>query len=308
MDIYYRALAFIATMRNWTNEPAFDVSRFLYFYRLIGVTAFELTHLRPLLLIFPNTFEYFFITYEGIRSRWDPRRFGMRFWVWTAAVIWIFIKLPQEYWVHIAKLDFTDTVADVPWFAPTLAVLAIAGGILLWTVVRPKLRPADWTWRFAADRLPAERDIGAARDAWTAAHGRVLNSATIEKLLLGGLIIVIFGQIMPDSRVSNVQLFLGAAALVVVDAAMSLALARRHRSVKSLVAALGLRAVVNIGLVVILSLPLRSGELNRVPLVFFVLLLTLITGLYDRYRPVRAARPAQRPELFRADDLVAVDR
>src|ERR1051325_6603676 len=54
MDIYYLAIAYLATMRNWTSRSAFGVSRFLYFYRLVGVTAFELTHWRPLLLIFPN--------------------------------------------------------------------------------------------------------------------------------------------------------------------------------------------------------------------------------------------------------------
>ena len=65
MDIYYLAIAYLATMRNWVNLPAFRVSRFLYFYRLVGVVAFELTQIRALLLIFPNTFEYFFIAYEA---------------------------------------------------------------------------------------------------------------------------------------------------------------------------------------------------------------------------------------------------
>lgn len=61
MDIYYLALAYLATMRNWASMPAFKISWFLYFYRLIGVVAFEFSGWRALLLIFPNTFEYFFI-------------------------------------------------------------------------------------------------------------------------------------------------------------------------------------------------------------------------------------------------------
>jgi hypothetical protein len=78
MDVYYLAIAYITTLRNWDSVAAFAVGRFLYFYRLIGVLAFELAQLRALLLVFPNTFEYFFIAYEGVRSRWDPRRWGPR--------------------------------------------------------------------------------------------------------------------------------------------------------------------------------------------------------------------------------------
>ena len=48
-------------------------AQFLYFYRLVGVVAFELTQARALLLVFPNTFEYFFIAYEG-----DPDPLGTR--------------------------------------------------------------------------------------------------------------------------------------------------------------------------------------------------------------------------------------
>jgi hypothetical protein len=98
MDVYYLAIAYLTTLRNWPSRPAVDIARFLYFYRLVGVVAFELTEWRPLLMIFPNTFEYFFIAYEIVRLRRDPTRYGMRFWLYTAAAIWIFIKLPQEYW------------------------------------------------------------------------------------------------------------------------------------------------------------------------------------------------------------------
>ena len=52
MDVYYLAIAYLATMRNWVNLGAFRVGRFLYFYRLVGVVAFELAQIRALLLIF----------------------------------------------------------------------------------------------------------------------------------------------------------------------------------------------------------------------------------------------------------------
>ena len=71
MDVFYLAVAYLATMRNWQALPAYRVGQFLYFYRLVGVVAFELTQTRALLLVFPNTFEYFFIAYEG-----DPHPLG----------------------------------------------------------------------------------------------------------------------------------------------------------------------------------------------------------------------------------------
>ena len=74
LDVYYLTVAFTATMRNWLNPAAFGISRFLYYYRLIGVVLFELTRDRTLLFIFPNTFEYFFIFYELVRLRWNPMR------------------------------------------------------------------------------------------------------------------------------------------------------------------------------------------------------------------------------------------
>jgi hypothetical protein len=74
LDVYYLTIAYLSTLRNWTNLTAVSVGRFLLFYRLVGVLLFELFDVRALLLIFPNTFEYFFIAYEAVNLRWDPRR------------------------------------------------------------------------------------------------------------------------------------------------------------------------------------------------------------------------------------------
>ena len=155
MDLFYLSIAFLSSLQNWTRSSAVGISRFLFFYRMVGVMLFEVTGVRTLLLIFPNTFEYFFIAYEAVRLRWDPRRFGLRFWVVTAAFIWIVVKLPQEYWIHVAQLDFTDTWRDVSWFPPLVIGAVLVGLAILWFVVRPRLLPADWSWRVTADPLPA---------------------------------------------------------------------------------------------------------------------------------------------------------
>ena len=83
LDVYYLAIAYLATMRNWTSAPAFRIARFLFYYRLAGVVAFELLDSRAMLLVFPNTFEFFFIAYEGLRTRWDPDRWSGRFWLYA---------------------------------------------------------------------------------------------------------------------------------------------------------------------------------------------------------------------------------
>src|SRR3954447_12375489 len=202
MDVYYLAIAYTATLRNWTSPQAFALSRFLYFYRLIGVTAFELSGWRPLLLIFPNTFEYFFIAYELVRTRRDPTRYSMRFWVWVAAAIWIFVKLPQEWWIHIAQLDFTDELAAHPALGPTIVVALTAAAAAYWWWLRPRLSPPAWPLRIAADPLPDEARSWQQRAVLTGQQ-RVLSIDTAEKVVLVGLIGVIYGQVLPGLDVSS---------------------------------------------------------------------------------------------------------
>ena len=290
MDLFYLSIAFLASLQNWTRSAAVGISRFLFFYRMVGVMAFEITGERSLLLVFPNTFEYFFIAYEVVRLRWDPRRFGRRFWVLTAAAIWVVVKLPQEYWIHVAQLDFTDTWQDVPWFAPLVVGAVLVGLALLWFVVRPRLLPPDWPWRVAADRLPAEMDTAAERDAWTAAHVRVWSSSTVEKVVLIGLLSTIYARILPGLEVSDLRMFVGISAYVVANAAISLAFARRTGTREGLAADLGVRLVVNLGLVLLARLLVGGTALDTSATVFFVLLLSLLVTLHDRFAPVAAVR------------------
>ncbi len=160
LDIYYLTITYIATLRNWSNLFAFKVSRFLWYYRLVGITLFELTGLRWLLIVFPNTFEYFFIFYEIVRLRWDPRRLSKRAVIIATAAIWIFVKLPQEWWIHIAQLDMTDFLKENifgvptdaglgeilqanPWVIPAIIILAVVivvGGRLV-PILRGRLSP-----------------------------------------------------------------------------------------------------------------------------------------------------------------------
>jgi hypothetical protein len=292
MDVYYLAMAYLSMLRNWASVPAFQVGRFLYFYRLVGVVAFELSHVRALLLVFPNTFEYFFDAYEGIRARWRPTRWGLKWWIGVAAFIWVFIKLPQEWWIHVAQLDFTDFLHDHSRAGPTIVILLLAAFVAFWVWGRPRLLPADHAWRFAADPLPVALETGTEQARAYGEHGAVWSWATLEKVMLLGLISVIFAQTVPGVQASNVQLFIGVAAVVVINAALTLALARRAYSPESMALSFFARMVGNVALVVIAAwlLPRDNGDISVPATLFFLTMISLLTTFHDRWFPVHALR------------------
>lgn len=289
MDVFYLGIAYIATLRNWTNLASFAVSRFLFFYRQIGVVLFEVTHVRALLLVFPNTFEYFFIAYEAIRARWAVRRLAMRDWVIIAAVIWIFVKLPQEYWIHVAQLDFTDTLQDVPWFGPAIVLALVVAGAVFWFAIRPRLAPADHGWQFAAPPLPVEIDTATERAAFVAEHERIWSWASLEKSLLIGLLGVIFAMILPEAPNAPLRMVLWTAVFVLVNVAVTLAFARRGWSSEAILRGFALRFIGNFALLVLIAEVLYPPLMIRHAW-FFILLFCVLVTTYDRYRPVYAWR------------------
>ncbi|MGH1563264.1 hypothetical protein [Mumia sp. DW29H23] len=293
LDIYYLALAYVATMRNWTSRPAFEVARFLFFYRLVGTTIFELTggEHRWLLLIFPNTFEYFFIFYEIVRLRWDPKRFSMRWWILAAAAIWVFIKLPQEAWIHVFKLDLTDTMRDVAWFTPAMVLAILALAAVFWFVVRPRLAPADHTWQVAAEPIPAEIDEERERAALRVARGKVFDARLLEKIVVVALVSIIIANIVPSVTATPVEIAISCAVLIVVNSTIGLWSARRGGGWDSVLATFVVLSLVNIGLVYAANfLVPTNDEFFLAAGFFFVFLLTLVVTLYDRYRPVLDVR------------------
>ncbi|MCB0879677.1 MAG: hypothetical protein KDC46_11960 [Thermoleophilia bacterium] len=292
MDVFYLGMAYIATLRNWSSLSAFAVSRLLFFYRQVGVVAFELSGVRALLLVFPNTFEYFFIAYEAVRARWTPTRLLLRGWIVVAAAIWVFVKLPQEYWIHIAQLDFTDTLQDYAWFGPLvfggLAVILVLARVFVW----PRLPGADHPWQLTAPPLPAELDTAAKRGVWTARHARVWSQATLEKSALVGLLLVIFASILSDMDIATWRILAWTATFVALNVVGELALARRGFSSEATVRAWLARTAANtLGLLAIDQLIYGSLPLSRAA-AFAVLFSTLITA-YDRYRPVYELRRLQ---------------
>ncbi len=292
MDIFYLAVAYLTTLRNWDNLGAVAVARFLFYYRLAGAFLFELTHERAVLLIFPNTFEYFFIAYHLVALRWTTATIRMRSWVVTAGAIWILVKLPQEYWLHVAQLDVTDTLRDHPWTRWLLAFLVLGGLALLWFVVRPRLPRPDHALELTSGPIPAPVDNAASLAALRVTGGWVWSWMTLEKVVLVGLVSVVYGQILPGITASNLRLFLAIGALVLLNAGITLLASRRRWTIESAGYAVLARIGVNVVLVALADRVLGNGGTGW-DTFFFLSLISLVTTLHDRYQPVYAYRRAQ---------------
>ena len=106
-DTYYLSLELIV-VRRWPESLPRRAATYLYLWRLIGVVAFEVTGHRPLLLVFPNLFELFYL-YVLIVRRWAPAlmpRTGVH--VFAVVVVLLVPKLVQEWMLHVEQLH--------PWF------------------------------------------------------------------------------------------------------------------------------------------------------------------------------------------------
>ena len=289
LDVFYLTMAYLAMLRNWRSGAAFTVARFLFYYRLVGSAVFELSGAehRFLLLVFPNTFEYFFICYELVRVRWDPRRRSARFWYVAAAVIWIFVKLPQETWIHVLQLDFTDVLSQHPALGVAIVAAAAAFAIVWWRRIRPALPPADHPPRFVADPVPAQMSRWWQRDAVRTARGRVFDLTLLEKVVLTSIVTMIFASIIPSVTASPLQITVSVAILVLISALLGLWRANRNLGFDDLILSFGALAAVNTALVLTADI-LQPGRthLDVSTTLYFVQLLTLIVTLYDRYRPV----------------------
>ncbi len=292
LDVHYLTIAYFTTMRNWRDSFAFGVGRALYLYRLFGVFLFELVDRRWLLVVFANTFEYAFIAYEAVRTRWEPRRLTRRHLVTGVAVLWVGVKLPQEWWLHIAQLDVTDVLADHPW-AWSVVVAVVAVSLVVWRVLRSRLPAPDWSFTLDVDRRqPGPVPMPAMHDAF-------FTMVLAEKVVLLVLICEIFASVLPDVEATDIGLVLGVALLVVLNAGVT-QLQRRRRDVgwANVAEELAATTVITMGIVAV-DAAIGTRRVDTVPApstVFFVVLLSVLIALYDRYRQRHgvASPPARR--------------
>lgn len=300
LDAYYLAIAFIAMRRNWTDPFAQRLGAGLWYVRLVGVALFSLSDERALLLLFPATFELFFIYYEVARTRWDPARLSARHLLTVAAASWVLIKLPQEYWIHVARGSTTEwlktelfgVTADASrWEAVTAAPavgMVLAGSMLAVALVAVEtlraMGPADHPTTFDADAHPGVvRAIGTPSGA---VRGRSPATAMGEKVVIVALLAISFAEFLPgvDTTVRQMVLAAGLAVL-----ATTLVRPRLSRS--------GLHPALAPAVLAVASLPaialtarLTEASIDAATTVFYALLFTLLAELYDRAEETAAER------------------
>ena len=300
LDVYYLAIAYLSTFRNWTDPFAARAAQLLWYYRLCGVVAFELTQVRALLIVFPNTFEYFFIAYEVVRVAWNPARLGARRVVLMVVAIWLFVKLPQEYWIHIAQLDFTDVmkrdvfgvevtsswsdaIGENLWFVAVLAVLVAVVVVVARRAVGAA-PPPDWRPGIDVDRHPEATMVRTAP-----ATVRFLEWDLVEKVVLTALIAVIFAQILPNTDTTPLRIVVIVGVVTVTNAWLSQWLAHHRIAWRSVLGQFAAMTALNAAIVTVVFVLGRNDRIDRGATVFFLLLLTLVITLYDRFRPLRSA-------------------
>lgn len=288
LDAFYLTIAGLAALRNWGSFTAVRIARFLLYYRLVGVALFELTAWRPFLLVFPNTFEYFFLAYELMATRWFPHRLARRHLLLLVSGLWVLIKLPQEYWIHVARLDVTDELSAAdPTFVWSAGGLAIAVLILAGVAARRLLPPPDHRLTLAAPALPPGMDSAARRARFVAQRWRIVDERLVEKVWLTSLITILFAQIVPGVEVSPSQLGVGVAVVVAYNSFLRLRVARAGRSIDSAATTFALLLLSNAVWVYAASSWLHGdSRFATTHSFFFLSLLSLIVTMYDRWRPV----------------------
>jgi len=316
LDILYLSVAYVSVLRNWVSGPLVITAVALWYYRLLGVVLFEYTEERWFLVIFANTFEYFFIAIEIYRQTRHPARLAWRHITALVATIWIVFKIPQELWIHIAKLDFTDVLkeyvfgvnADSAWATSLtnrplvtagLIILVLFTIVILLTNLRQELSgsndgriPLGHDWPRTVDA-----DVVSSHLGWDPPSRVVRPTASfgwsfVEKVILTTMIAMIFANILPAIQVGTGSLILGTIVVIAVNTFISEWLYDRHVTMRTLQVLYVLMVVANLGTVLIFYSLLGNSEtkIRFGNTAFFVALLTLIVVLFDRYRQVSRLR------------------
>jgi hypothetical protein len=293
LDVFYLSIAYVATLRNWRNPTAVTIGRFLWFYRLFGVSLFALVGDGRLLFLFPAAFEFFFIIYETIRVRWNAERLTGSDLLLVAAAAWM-LKLPQEYWLHVANHGTTKWVGrNIYRMDPSPRTLLVIPAVLCITAalvvsVRFALRllpPADHPWCFDANKY--DPTAGRLLDR-TRAVEPLVSSALIEKIGLVTLVGMVFTEFIPGINENSLQITFGLAFLVVANAALNVWFGGQGRRWRSPAGDFALTCAINAPIMLMLTVTANWMNVSVAlwATSFFVLLASLLMGLHDRYREV----------------------
>lgn len=298
-DIYCLAIAYTSTLRNWVGRDAFVLGRALWYYRLVGVALFEYIGARWLLLLFANTFEYYFATIEAIKVTRNPFVLPIRQLALIAAFIWIVVKVPQEWSLHVAQADLADALreevfgvpASSPWsvavenrpaVALALGLIAAAATLALRRIWR-WLPPRSWTPTFSANAQI--RNLGREIPHVPPTPPKVFGWTFVEKAILVSLVTLSFNQILPGQR-NPPEVAIGTTAVIAATTLVSQVLARHGVPWGSMVVQFFVvgTMIAAIGVAVNRFVAGPGSETPPTAFLFLTLLMTLIVVLFDRYK------------------------
>jgi hypothetical protein len=306
LDVHYLGIAYVSMLRNWVTGDLLAVGACLWYFRLLGVMLFEVTGVRWLLVVFANVFEYFFVAVELHRSTRNPDRLTRRQIAVVVVFIWLVIKIPQEMWIHVAQWDVTDQFKrhvfgvdiDASWVSAVshrplitalvaLVVIALPFPALLY-FRRPRV--ADWKRTFDADAVAFE--LGWDPPSRVVRPTAAFGWSFFEKLVLASMIGTVFANILPVFQIKVGQLIIGTVIVIIVNTFVSEALYERGITMRTVRVLYVFMVLANAATVWGFYLLLGGGE-SKIQLVntfVFVMLLTLIVVLFDRYRQVSRMR------------------
>lgn len=101
-DLYYLSLEFYRT-RTWAEVLPRRTASFLFWWRVAGVAAFELTRVRQIIFFAPNIFENFYLIIAGLKQFAPHRIISNRRTVLRILLIAAAPKLVQEYIMHFRE-------------------------------------------------------------------------------------------------------------------------------------------------------------------------------------------------------------
>jgi hypothetical protein len=297
LDTYYLAITYIAIRRSWSDPVALRIAGALWYVRLAGVAAFSLTDERALLFLFPATFELFVIYYEVARSRWSPARLSRRHLLAVAAVGWLAVKLPQEYWIHVAQGSTTEWLKTAVfgveptatrWEAVTAdprAGLVLAGSLVVVALVAldalRAMGPPDHRLTFDAR---AHRGTPPALGGPGARSGALAPAALTEKVVILSLLAVAFAEFLPGVRVSVAQTVVAVSFAVLTAGLVRPYLAGRQWATVHPAAEFGGLSLASLPALA-LTARWTDASIDATTTVFLALLFTLFVTLYDGTGP-----------------------
>jgi hypothetical protein len=179
-----------------------------------------------------------------------------------------------------------------PWIVVIAIVAVIAAAYLLWWLMKNKLPPRDRPLTIDADAEPGRAVPSERLEAERQRMARkLLRPGLLEKFGLIALTSIIFGQML-NVRSEPLELAILVGIVLVANAALSAWLERYGFGPGPALRQFIVTGLLNIGIVVamLLVFEILGDPAEPERLGIFVLLITLLVTLYDRYRPEYVAR------------------